>query len=38
MINNIALDTIDDVLKRDISILYKDGPVDSRIYGRTCLL
>ena len=31
MINNITVNTINDVLKKDISVLYKDGPVDSRI-------
>ena len=31
MINNITLDTVNDVLINNLSILYKQGPVDNRI-------
>lgn len=31
MINNITADTINDVLRKNISILYTEGPIDNRI-------
>ncbi len=31
MINNISHETIHDVIKKDITILYKNGPIDTRI-------
>ena len=31
MINNITAETINDILRKNVSILYKEGPIDNRI-------